>query len=102
MNSIKQNTIEREATISGKGLHTGVIVTLTFKPAPENFGYKFKRIDLAGQPVIEANVSRVKGTSRGTVLKDGEVVISEAMDPAYEDDGQPSEMEEWHSFDPDC
>ena len=33
---------------------------------------------------------------------DGEVVISEAMDPAYEDDGQPSEMEEWHSFDPDC
>jgi len=74
--SIKQNTIEREATISGKGLHTGVIVTLTFKPAPENFGYKFKRIDLAGQPVIEANVSRVKGTSRGTVLKDGEVVIS--------------------------
>ena len=73
---IKQNTIEREATISGKGLHTGVEVTLTFKPAPENFGFKFKRVDLEGQPVIEANVSKVKGTSRGTVLKDGEVVIS--------------------------
>ena len=73
---IKQNTIEREATISGKGLHTGVEVTLTFKPAPENFGFKFKRVDLEGQPVIEANVSKVKGTSRRTVLKDGDVVIS--------------------------
>ena len=73
---IKQNTIEREASISGKGLHTGVEVTLTFKPAPENFGFKFQRIDLEGQPVIEANVSKVKGTSRGTVLKDGDVVIS--------------------------
>jgi len=74
--SIKQNTIERETTISGKGLHTGVVVTLTFKPAPENFGFKFKRVDLEGQPVIEANVSKVKGTSRGTVLKDGDVIIS--------------------------
>jgi len=76
MMSIKQNTIERETTISGKGLHTGVVVTLTFKPAPENFGFKFKRVDLEGQPVIEANVSKVKGTSRGTVLKDGDVIIS--------------------------
>ena len=76
MNSIKQNTIEREATISGKGLHTGVEVTLTFKPAPENHCFKFKRVDLEGQPVIEANVSKVKGTSRGTVLKDGDVAIS--------------------------
>jgi UDP-3-O-[3-hydroxymyristoyl] N-acetylglucosamine deacetylase / 3-hydroxyacyl-[acyl-carrier-protein] dehydratase len=72
----KQNTIEREATISGKGLHTGLVVTLTFKPAPENFGFKFKRIDLNGQPEIDANVSKVRGTSRGTVLKDGDVVIS--------------------------
>ncbi len=75
MMSKKQNTIEKEVTISGKGLHTGVDVTLTFKPAPENFGYKFKRTDLPGQPLLEANISKVKGTSRGTVLKDGEVVI---------------------------
>jgi UDP-3-O-[3-hydroxymyristoyl] N-acetylglucosamine deacetylase / 3-hydroxyacyl-[acyl-carrier-protein] dehydratase len=74
--SIKQNTIEREATISGKGLHTGLEVILTFKPAPENFGYKFKRIDIEGHPIIDANVSKVKGTSRGTVLKEGEVTIS--------------------------
>ena len=76
MMSVKQNTIEREVTISGKGLHTGLIVRLTFKPAPENFGFKFKRVDLANQPVIEASVSKVKGTSRGTVLKDGDVTIS--------------------------
>ncbi len=76
MISIKQNTIEREFSISGKGLHTGAEVTITFKPAPENFGFKFKRIDLEGEPIIEANVSKVKGTSRGTVLQEGEVVIS--------------------------
>ena len=74
--NVKQNTIEKEVTISGKGLHTGVEVTLTFKPAPENFGFKFKRVDLPSQPMIEANVSKVRGTSRGTVLKDGEVTIS--------------------------
>jgi len=74
--SIKQNTIEREVSISGKGLHTGAEVTITFKPAPENFGFKFKRIDLPDQPVIEANISKVRGTSRGTVLRDGDVVIS--------------------------
>ena len=72
----KQNTIEREVTISGKGLHTGVEVILKFKPAPENFGFKFKRVDLDGQPLIDANVSKVRGTSRGTVLKEGDVVIS--------------------------
>ena len=74
--NVKQNTIEREVTISGKGLHTGVEVKLTFKPAPEDFGFKFKRIDIDGHPVIDANVSKVKGTSRGTVLKDGDIVIS--------------------------
>ncbi len=76
MMNVKQNTIEREVTISGKGLHTGVEVKLTFKPAPEDFGFKFKRVDIEGHPVIDANVSKVKGTSRGTVLKDGDIVIS--------------------------
>lgn len=73
--SVKQNTIERETSISGKGLHTGIEVKLTFKPAPENFGFKFRRIDLNDQPVIDASISKVRGTSRGTVLKDGDVVI---------------------------
>jgi UDP-3-O-[3-hydroxymyristoyl] N-acetylglucosamine deacetylase/3-hydroxyacyl-[acyl-carrier-protein] dehydratase len=74
--SVQQNTIEREISLSGKGLHTGIEVKLTFKPAPENFGIKFKRIDLENQPIIEAFISKVKGTSRGTVLKDGDVIIS--------------------------
>ena len=76
MISVKQNTIEREVSISGKGLHTGTEVTLTFKPAPDNHGFKFVRVDLPGQPIIDANISKVKGTSRGTVLKDGDVTIS--------------------------
>jgi UDP-3-O-[3-hydroxymyristoyl] N-acetylglucosamine deacetylase/3-hydroxyacyl-[acyl-carrier-protein] dehydratase len=74
--NVLQKTIEKEITLSGKGLHTGVEVTMTFKPAPENHGFKFKRVDLADQPVIDANISKVKGTSRGTVLKEGEVSIS--------------------------
>lgn len=73
---VKQNTIAYPVTVTGKGLHTGVEVSLTFKPAPENFGFKFKRVDLEGEPEIEANVSKVRGTARGTVLKDGEVSIS--------------------------
>lgn len=74
--SVQQNTIEREISVTGKGLHTGIEVKLTFKPAPENFGFKFKRIDLDDQPVIDASISKVKGTSRGTVLRDGDVSIS--------------------------
>jgi UDP-3-O-[3-hydroxymyristoyl] N-acetylglucosamine deacetylase/3-hydroxyacyl-[acyl-carrier-protein] dehydratase len=73
---VKQNTIAYPVTVTGKGLHTGVEVTLTFKPAPENFGFRFKRIDLEGEPVIEAIVSKVRGTARGTVLQEGEVTIS--------------------------
>ncbi|MCL4482430.1 MAG: bifunctional UDP-3-O-[3-hydroxymyristoyl] N-acetylglucosamine deacetylase/3-hydroxyacyl-ACP dehydratase [Bacteroidetes bacterium] len=73
---VKQNTIAYPVTVTGKGLHTGVEVSLTFKPAPENFGFRFKRIDLEGEPVIEASVSKVRGTARGTVLQDGDVSIS--------------------------
>jgi UDP-3-O-[3-hydroxymyristoyl] N-acetylglucosamine deacetylase/3-hydroxyacyl-[acyl-carrier-protein] dehydratase len=74
--SVQQNTIEREISLTGKGLHTGIEVKLTFKPAPENSGIKFKRIDLEDQPILEAFISKVKGTSRGTVLRDGDVIIS--------------------------
>jgi len=73
---VKQNTIAYPVTVTGKGLHTGVEVSLTFKPAPENSGFRFMRVDLEGTPVIEANVSKVRGTARGTVLQDGEVTIS--------------------------
>ncbi len=63
-----QKTIKKPATVSGLGLHTGQMVNMTFLPAPENHGIKFKRTDLEGQPVIDADVSLVSDTSRGTTL----------------------------------
>lgn len=68
----KQTTLKSQVTVSGVGLHTGAEVTLTFNPAPENHGYKFRRTDLPGQPIIEADCDLVTDTSRGTTLeKDG-------------------------------
>ncbi|MBN1821601.1 MAG: bifunctional UDP-3-O-[3-hydroxymyristoyl] N-acetylglucosamine deacetylase/3-hydroxyacyl-ACP dehydratase [Prolixibacteraceae bacterium] len=68
----KQKTLASSFTISGKGLHTGVNVTMKFNPAPVNHGFKFKRTDLPGQPVINADCDLVFDTSRGTLLeKDG-------------------------------
>ena len=65
----KQRTIEKEISLTGVGLHTGKEVTLTFKPAPENHGYKFVRIDLEGTPTIEADANYVVNTQRGTNLE---------------------------------
>jgi UDP-3-O-[3-hydroxymyristoyl] N-acetylglucosamine deacetylase/3-hydroxyacyl-[acyl-carrier-protein] dehydratase len=68
----KQQTIKNEVSLTGVGLHTGKEVTLTFKPAAENTGYVFKRMDLENQPIIEADVAYVVNTQRGTNLeKDG-------------------------------
>ncbi|MEN8815663.1 MAG: bifunctional UDP-3-O-[3-hydroxymyristoyl] N-acetylglucosamine deacetylase/3-hydroxyacyl-ACP dehydratase [Nonlabens sp.] len=64
----KQTTIKEEVTLSGVGLHTGKKVTLVFKPAPENHGYAFQRIDLEGSPIIEASANYVTDTKRGTTL----------------------------------
>lgn len=64
-----QWTLAKPFTISGKGLHTGVQVTMTFLPAPVNHGFRFKRVDLPGQPVIEADADYVVDTSRGTLLE---------------------------------
>ena len=65
----KQHTIAQPVSITGKGIHTGKEVTLTFKPAPDNFGFVFKRIDLDHQPEIPADVDLVVDTSRGTTLE---------------------------------
>ncbi|MEO8773815.1 MAG: UDP-3-O-acyl-N-acetylglucosamine deacetylase, partial [Gelidibacter sp.] len=72
---IKQKTIQKEVSLSGVGLHTGNNVTLTFLPAPVNSGYSFKRIDLEGTPVIEADANYVTNTQRGTCLEKNGVVI---------------------------
>ena len=68
----KQRTIRQPVSVSGVGLHTGKPVTITFIPAPENHWYKFQRMDVEGQPIIDADVDLVVDTSRGTTLeKDG-------------------------------
>ena len=72
---IKQKTIQREVSLSGVGLHTGNNVTLTFLPAPANSGYSFKRIDLEGTPIIEADANYVTNTQRGTCLEKNGVII---------------------------
>ena len=66
---IKQKTLANSFIIEGKGLHTGVNVTMNFLPAPENHGFKFKRVDLENHPLIEADADFVIDTSRGTMLE---------------------------------
>ncbi|MFS4415245.1 bifunctional UDP-3-O-[3-hydroxymyristoyl] N-acetylglucosamine deacetylase/3-hydroxyacyl-ACP dehydratase [Maribacter sp. 2307ULW6-5] len=65
----KQRTIAKPVTLTGVGLHTGESVTLKFVPAAENYGYAFKRVDLEGEPVIEADANYVVNTQRGTNLE---------------------------------
>lgn len=71
----KQQTIKNEVSLKGVGLHTGKEVTLTFKPAPVDTGYVFKRVDLEDQPTIEADVNYVVNTQRGTNLEKNGISI---------------------------
>ena len=73
---MKQKTLKGSFSLFGKGLHTGLNLTVTFNPAPENTGYKIQRIDLDGQPVIDAIAENVVDTQRGTVLGKGDARIS--------------------------
>ncbi|MEE4198647.1 MAG: bifunctional UDP-3-O-[3-hydroxymyristoyl] N-acetylglucosamine deacetylase/3-hydroxyacyl-ACP dehydratase [Bacteroidales bacterium] len=73
--SQKQKTIRKPVSLKGKGLHTGYDVEITFRPAPVNHGYKFKRVDLEGHPTISASVDNVTDTSRGTTLVENGVEI---------------------------
>jgi len=73
---VLQTTIRNPVTVSGVGLHTGEKVNLTFLPAAENHGYQFKRIDVEGKPVIEADVDNVTDTNRGTTIGKNGVKVS--------------------------
>lgn len=66
---VKQKTIKTEVSLTGVGLHTGKEVKITFKPAPVNNGFTFVRVDLEGQPIIEADANYVVNTQRGTNLE---------------------------------
>lgn len=73
---MKQQTLKSSFSLTGKGLHTGLNLTVTFNPAPENTGYKIQRIDIEGQPIIDAIAERVVDTQRGTVLANGDARVS--------------------------
>ena len=73
---LKQMSLKGSFSLCGKGLHTGLSLTVTFNPAPENTGYKIQRIDLEGMPIIDAVAENVIDTQRGTVLGKGNIRIS--------------------------
>ena len=82
----KQKTLAGSFSLYGKGLHTGLSLTITFNPAPENHGYKIQRIDLEGEPIIDAIAENVIDTSRGTVVANGDArcsTIEHAMAALY-------------------
>lgn len=72
----KQQTLAAPFTLSGKGLHTGLQIEATFCPAEPNTGYRIQRVDLEGQPIVEAVADNVAATNRGTVVKKGDIQIS--------------------------
>lgn len=76
VNIVYQKTIKKATTLSGVGLHTGKNVTMTFKPAPANHGFVFKRTDLDGEPTLKANALLVTNTERGTNMESNGVVIN--------------------------
>ncbi len=73
---LKQKTLKGSFSLFGKGLHTGLSLTVTFNPSAENTGYKIQRIDLEGEPIIDAVAENVIDTRRGTVLGKGDMRIS--------------------------
>lgn len=70
-----QRTLNEEFSIEGKGLHTGLDIHITFRPAPENYGYRIRRVDLPGKPVIKASAQNVCSTERGTVLSEDDIQV---------------------------
>lgn len=73
---LRQNTLKEGFSLSGKGLHTGLNLTVTFLPAQAGNGYKIQRIDMPGQPIMDAVAENVVDTQRGTVLGKGEMRCS--------------------------
>ncbi len=83
---MKQNTLNGSFSLCGKGLHTGLSLTVTFNPAEENHGYKIQRIDLPGMPILDAVAENVIDTQRGTVLGKGDMrcsTVEHAMAALY-------------------
>jgi UDP-3-O-[3-hydroxymyristoyl] N-acetylglucosamine deacetylase/3-hydroxyacyl-[acyl-carrier-protein] dehydratase len=71
----QQRTIKKASSCTGVGLHTGVESTITFKPAPENYGIRFKRTDIKGSTAIKADIDHVVDISRGTTIEQNGIRI---------------------------
>lgn len=71
----RQHTLASAASIAGVSLHTGEQVTLTLHPAPEDFGFKFRRSDLDGKPIVAALVEKVQKVERATTIAEGGVSV---------------------------
>lgn len=71
-----QHTLKREYTFTGKGLHTGVITSMTLRPAPENHGIRFVRSDIGPLALVRAIASNVTSTARGTTISSGDASVS--------------------------
>jgi UDP-3-O-[3-hydroxymyristoyl] N-acetylglucosamine deacetylase/3-hydroxyacyl-[acyl-carrier-protein] dehydratase len=72
---VQQRTIKQPVSMTGIGLHTGNVATMTFKPAPENYGIRFRRVDLGGSPEVPADVDHVVDISRGTTIEVGDARV---------------------------
>ncbi len=72
---VQQQTIKKSVSMSGVGLHTGVTSKMTLKPAPANYGIRFRRVDMPGQPEIPADVDHVIDIARGTTIGIGEAKV---------------------------
>ncbi|HEU4575445.1 MAG TPA: bifunctional UDP-3-O-[3-hydroxymyristoyl] N-acetylglucosamine deacetylase/3-hydroxyacyl-ACP dehydratase [Chitinophagaceae bacterium] len=75
-NPDKQHTLKSPVSISGTGLHTGILADMTFKPANPGFGIQFQRIDLPNQPIVKADCDLVTDTSRGTTIENNGAKVS--------------------------
>jgi len=75
MSTEMEHTVASAASLEGTSLHTGEKVTLTVKPAPTGYGFKFRRIDLPDQPFIDADVDKVQTVERSTTLAEGSVKV---------------------------
>ncbi len=73
--SERQHTLAKPSSLEGMSLHTGEKVTLTLQPAPVDFGFKFRRMDLADQPFIPASVEKVQKVERSTTIAEGGVNV---------------------------
>lgn len=72
---LKQQTVGKSYSFEGKGLHTGKVSTVTVKPAPVDFGIRFRRTDLGEDAFVDALAENVSSTARSTTISNGDITV---------------------------